>query len=1079
MREYRFDMSIGRKNAAGESIIMSEVSVPMEYCNTLTWRNIGPHRGGRVVSVAADPVDPLVFYFGSAGGVWKTWDGGEYWENISDGYFKTSAVGALAISESDRNVLYAGMGESCLAVPRFHWTSQADGVYKSTDAGKTWNNVGLIDTRHISRIRVHPTNPDIVYVAVLGHLEEPHHEKGVYLSRDGGGHWEKILYRCDTAGACDLSMDSNNPRILYAALWDAKRSYWESHSVGADTSIYKSSDGGNNWIELTDSPGLPVGLKGRIGITVSPARSDRVWALIEAKNGGLFRSDDAGMTWNTVSNNPDLTRRPHYYSHVFAHPKDPERVYVMSGNAWKSTDGGYTFKQMVTPHKDNHELWIDPKDPKRMIQSHDGGANVSFNAGDSWSSIYNQSTAEFYHLAVDEEFPYKVYGTQQDNTAICVPSRSHKGAIIGSDVYPVGSAESGHIAVRPDNSNIVYAGAIGSHQGAGAVLIRYDHHTGQVRIITIWPDLAGWKAKDRKYRFQWDFPIVISPHDPDILYAAGNMVFRSTDEGTSWIAISPDLTRNDLKPMENAGNSETTIFPHDVCTILSFAESPMQKGLFWVGTDDGIVQISKDHGKNWHDVTPKSMPEWSLVCKVEPSNHDPARAYISATRYKDGDYRPYLWKTEDFGNSWQEINDGISDVDFTRVVKEDIEVTGLLYAGTEGGTYVSFDDGNTWQSLKLNMPPVPIHDMVVKNDNLIVATYGRGFWILDDLGPLRQIDDNVLDSSVYLFKPSPYFRLLDEPSWRPDEKPVVGEKNYFISILGSPMTFREILTSDGRVERKFLNAGTNPPSGVIITYYLSDIPIGEISLSFQDADGSLITKFSNTSIDNANLRPLTTNLGSNQFVWDTRYPGSKLIAGDKALERVRTAPLAPPGTYSVILDTSDITLSQTFEIIKDPRVSSSQDELEQQFKLIKDVRDKVTEINEAVMKLRILRTQISKWGNRSKTPNNALDNASKSLFEKLGKIEQSMIQKASTGISKNFSSREGFFADALNIRMADLISTIEAADGSPTTQTYQVFDYVSKLADDKMSELDQIEKEDVPAFIELIHELEIPFIGEG
>ena len=1053
--------------------IAGSMKIDPGLLRSLRWRNIGPHRGGRVVAVAGDPSDSMVFYFGCAGGVWKTYDGGEYWENVSDGFFKTSAVGAIGVADSDPNVLYVGMGESCLAVPRFHWTAQADGVYRSTDAGNTWTNVGLKDTRHIARIRVHPQDPDLVYAAVLGHLEEPHHEKGVYRSRDGGSTWERVLFRSEKAGACDLTMDPSNPRILYAAMWDARRSFWESHSVGPDTSVYKTIDGGDTWTNLTDNPGLPEGLKGRIGIAASPAKTGRVWAVIEARDGGLFRSDDGGAAWEQVSDKPELTGRPHYYNHVFAHPQDPERVYVMSGSAWKSSDGGRTFTQMVTPHKDNHELWIDPGNPQRMIQSHDGGANVSFNGGASWSSIYNQPTSEFYHLATDTQFPYRVYGTQQDNTAISVPSRSHKGAIIGSDVYPVGSAESGQIAVRPDNSNIVYAGAVGSHPGAGPVLIRYDHDTGQVRIITVWPDLSGWRAKDRKYRFQWDFPIVISPHDPDVLYAAGNVLFRSTDEGTNWEVISPDLTRNDLTLMEEAGDPETTIFPYDLCAVLSFAESPVEQGVFWVGTDDGLVQLSRDEGKSWDNVTPDDMPEWSLVSKVEASLHDPASAYVAATRYKFGDYRPYLWKTDDFGKTWEKITAGISDIDFTRIIREDPQRRGLLYAGTEGGVYVSLDDGASWESLRLDMPPAPVHDMVIKDNDLVVATYGRGFWILDDLTPLHQITSHVTQSPAHLFKPRPSYRLLREPAWRPDEKPVPGEKNYFLAILGSPMTFNEASSPNGETVQNFLNAGTNPPDGVIVTYYLKEKPEDDVSLTFLDPEGQVIKRFSSISPAEAQEPPVSSDAGANRFVWDMRYPGVREIPGDDSLRRYPTAPLAPPGTYRVQLTVRGQTQSQSFEIRKDPRVSVAQDDLEAQFSFVVKIRDKVTEANDAAIRLREVQRQIQEWESRAQGRYDTVVEAARASKKKLSAIDDELIQKPQAR-SNEYASKRGFFSNALNTRLADLISTVETADGRPTRQSYEVFDYLSSLIDGQVEQLKQATDEDVPAFVELLHELNVP-----
>ncbi|RMF84965.1 MAG: glycosyl hydrolase, partial [Nitrospinota bacterium] len=811
-----------------------------DILQTLEWRCIGPHRGGRVVAVAGDPSDPAVFYFGAcAGGVWKTTDGGTYWENISDGFFQTAAVGALAVADSDPNVIYAGMGEACIRVD----VSHGDGVYRSTDAGKTWEHVGLNDTRHIARIRIHPHNPDLVYVAALGHIYGPNRERGIFRSQDGGKSWEQVLFRSEKAGAADLSLHPQNPRLLYAALWQVQRFPWSLESGGPESSLYKSTDGGDSWIELTSNPGLPTGIKGRIGVAVSPARPDRVWAIIEAEEGGLFRSDDGGATWERLSTDRNLLTRPWYYSHIFAHPQDPDTLYVLNVQCWKSTDGGRTFTEIPTPHGDNHDLWIDPRNPQRMIEGNDGGACVSFNGGDSWSTIYNQPTAQFYHVATDNQFPYRVYGTQQDNTAISVPSRSYKGAILWTDCYPVGSAESGHIVVHPQDPNLVYSGAIGSAPGGGGVLLRYDHRTGQVRIITVWPEIyGGWGAKDLKYRFQWTFPILISPHDPQVLYTAGNLVFRSTDEGTSWEAISPDLTRNDVSKMEPSGGpitKDTTGAEH-YGTIFAFVESPHEAGVFWAGSDDGLIHLSRDGGQTWENVTPPDLPAWTLISMIEPSPHDPATVYVAATRYRLDDFRPYLYKTNDYGKTWTRITSGIPAHDFTRVIREDPARRGLLYAGTETGVYISFDDGASWQSLQRNLPVVPIYDLVVKDNDLIAATHGRSFWILDDLTPLHQLNEQVTRSPLHLFSPRPAYRF---PPPIGSGRPGGPGKNYRLAS-GVPATFYERKTPEGETVRDLLDAGQNPPDGVIITYYLREEPEGEVTLTFRDAQGEIIKRFS-------------------------------------------------------------------------------------------------------------------------------------------------------------------------------------------------------------------------------------------
>ncbi len=646
----------------------SPIGVNSELLNGLEWRCIGPPRGGRVVAVAGDPVNPAVFYFGAcAGGVWKTYDGGTYWENVSDGFFETASVGAIDVSTADPNVIYAGMGEACIRIDVTH----GDGVYRSTDAGKSWQNMGLKDTRHISRVRTHPQNADLVYVAALGHAFGPNSERGIFRSSNGGRDWEHVLFKSEDAGAADLSIDPNNPRNLFASIWQTRRSFWNLSSGGPDSGLWRTTDGGDTWEDISGNPGLPEGPLGRIGVAVSPAQAGRVYATIEAKDCGIYRSDDNGDTWELMSDDRDLQGRPWYYQHIFADPQDANTCWILSYGAWKSIDGGKTFTQVTTPHGDNHDIWIDPNNTQRIIEGNDGGACVSYNGGDTFSTIYNQLTSQFYHLTTDDRFPYRVYGTQQDNSAISVPSRTVKGAIPWGDCYTVGSSESGYIALHPEDPNIVVSGAVGSSPGGGGNMLRYDHKTGQVRIITVWPELnTGYGAENMKYRFQWTYPIQFSPHNPDVLYATGNIVFRSTDQGSSWEPISPDLTRNDPTKMQPSGGPVTldTSGAETYCTIFAFVESAQEAGVFWAGSDDGLVNISRDGGETWTNITPPTLPEWSQIATIELSPHDPATAYVAATKYKLDDTRPLLYRTNDYGASWSEIINGIPEDDFTRSI---------------------------------------------------------------------------------------------------------------------------------------------------------------------------------------------------------------------------------------------------------------------------------------------------------------------------------------------------------------------------------------------------------------------------
>ena len=635
----------------------------------LEYRNIGPFRGGRSTACVGVPSQPMTFYFGATGGgVWKTVDGGVNWEPISDAFFKTGSVGAIAVADSDPNILYVGMGES----PIRGNVSHGDGMYKSMDAGKTWKHIGLDNTRQIARVRINPKNPDIVYVAALGHVWAPNDDRGVFRSKDGGKTWEKILFKSNKAGATDLILDPTNPNVIYANLWEVYRTPWDLESGGPASGMYKSTDGGDTWTEITRNPGLPKGVIGNSAITVSPVNPDRLWALVEAEDGGVFRSDNGGKTWAKTNEQRDLRQRAWYYTRIYADPMNLDTVFVLNVSFYKSNDGGRTFSNMGEPHGDNHDLWVSPNDSNRMINSNDGGATISFNGGKTWSTQDNQPTAQFYRVLADSDFPYNIYGAQQDNSTVRIPSRTSGFGIDKTDWYDVGGGESGWIAPSPKDSSIVYAGSY------GGLITRVDHRTGQVRNVTPWPDNPmGSPADVLHYRFQWNFPIVFSPHDPNTMYAGANVIFKSSNEGQTWKIISPDLTRNDKSKQGSSGGpitkDNTSIEYYD--TIFTVIESPVQKDLIWVGSDDGMVHVTADGGKKWDDVTPKGMPEWIQVNSIDALPFEGGTAYVAATMYKFDDYKPYLYKTTDFGKTWKKIVNGIPDNAFTRVIREDTKQT--------------------------------------------------------------------------------------------------------------------------------------------------------------------------------------------------------------------------------------------------------------------------------------------------------------------------------------------------------------------------------------------------------------------
>ena len=1052
--------------------------------DALRFRCIGPPRGGRVVATAGHPTESNVFYFGAvAGGVWKTIDGGHYWENISDGQFDVSSVGAIAVSEADPNVIYAGTGESTIRLD----VSWGDGVYKSTDGGDTWKNVGLRDSHHIGQVRVHPQNPDIVYVAALGHAFGPNDERGVYRSTDGGGSWERVLQVSDKAGAVDLCLDATNPRIMYASIWQVHRHFWELISGGPDSGLWKSTDGGDSWTNISRNPGLPQkGILGKIGVSVSPAQPNRVWAIIEAEGGksGVYRSDDRGANWEYLTDNQDLLNRPWYYLHIFADPQDPDTVYVNNLKMWKSIDGGRNWSDITTPHGDNHSLWIDPTDPQRMINGNDGGACVSFNGGETWSTIYNQLTGQYYHLDVDNRQPYFVYGTQQDNSSIAVPSATEKGAIPWGDCYPAGTGESGYIAVKPDDFNILFVGAVGSSPGGGGALQRYDHRTKQIRLVTVWPEpFSGFGAKAMKYRFPWTFPIVFSPHDSNVLYTCGNHVFRTTNSGSSWEIISPDLTRNDESKLEPSGGPLTldTSGAEHYCTISVFIESAHEAGVFWAGSDDGLIHISDDGGNSWRNVTPPDLPEWSLVTVIEPSAHEPSTVYMAATRYKLDDYGPYLFKTTDKGQSWQRLDGNFPPNEITRVLRADPARDGLLYVGTESGVFVSFDDGANWQRMPGNLPVAPVYDMLVKDGDLVVATHGRAFWILDDLTPLRQAAslNGGDDGAARLFTPRRTLRR-----WLPWSVDLSrGDGRNYALAFGQLITYRDEKDDSGQSVRRIIDGGENPPQGALIFYTLPE-GAEEVCLTVLDAEGNEIRSFGpkpaetdKEESDDPLVQYIAASAGLNRFVWNLRYADAEQLPGDAFTEKSTTGAFAPPGIYQARLTVDGESQTESFEIYVDPRVGSSQEELQDQFELWQEVNAKLTETHQAVKRLRRARERVKAMAETvgdstaDEETKRALQERSEQIAEQLGEVECQLVQPDAKVAFDRLRLQT-----MLNTKLHNLISVIASADERPPQQTYDVFEKLSTETDEQLDMLESILGESIADFNAAVQAANVPAV---
>ena len=996
--------------------------------NAMRWRGIGPYRGGRALAVAGVVGEPGVFYFGAAaGGVWKTSDSGATWTPIFDSQ-PMSSIGAIAVAASDPKTIYVGSGEGAL---RGNIT-YGDGVYKSTDGGKTWANIGLKDSRQIGALIVDPTNPNIVLVAAIGHAFGANAERGVFRTTDGGKNWVKVLYKDEHTGAIDVTFDPHDPHIVYAAMWQAQRQPWNFSSGGPGSGLYRSSDEGATWTELKGN-GLPDGILGRIDVSVSAADSKRIYAMIEAKDGGLYRSDDAGKHWALINQDGRIRQRAWYFSKIYADPKAVDTVYALNTGMLKSTDGGKSFSLTTAPHGDHHGLWIDPTDPNRLINANDGGATVSLDGGKTWSTLNNQPTAQFYHVAVDNQFPYWVYGAQQDNSNLTVASADDEGVIGPRDWFPAGGGECGFVVPDPRNPKIIYSDSENQ-------IVRFDKRSNESQDISAWPvDNSGHPAGELAHRFNWTSPLMLSPHDPDTMYAASEAVWKSTDHGHSWSIISPDLTRNDRSKQQASGGpltkDITSVEYYD--TIFSLAESPLQKGMLWAGTDDGLVQVTLDDGGHWSAVTPAGMPQWSSIDMVEPSRYASGIAYIAVDRHKLDDIQPYAYKTADGGKTWTSIAAGLPDGAVVHVVREDPVRRGLLYAGTERGVFVSFDDGGHWQSLQLNLPASPVHDLVVKGDDLVAATHGRAFWILDDLTPLRQVKPGMAADPVVLYAPQKAMRLHYPDAV--DSRPPVGE---------------------------------NPPAGALIDYYLASAPKGELTIDILDAQGKRLRHLSSTHSTKEVQPPewpdqivpndkIAAAQGMNRLVWDLRMQDPVQIPGAFYSGPTPRGPLVPPGQYQVKLMVAGVTRTEPLTVIADPRVPNSDAAIRAKTELALATEHDIDQLHRAVNAIRKTRSEFVRVQKAlsAHPADKALLADADALSKRLDPIEQTLMQVNMKGSEANLA-----FPGMLNEQFASFALSIDDADTPPTVQHLASYQSLHGQLEVQLGAWRQLQDAAIPAF---------------
>ncbi|MFI5228134.1 MAG: WD40/YVTN/BNR-like repeat-containing protein, partial [Gemmatimonadales bacterium] len=1007
------------------------------------WREIGPYRGGRSVAATGNPSRPNEFWMGTpGGGVFKSINAGQSWAPVTDKYFG-GTIGAIAVAPSAPDVVYVGGGE----YPIRGNVSHGDGVWKTTDGGKSWSFMGLGDTQQIADIVVNPTNPDLVYVGALGHVWAPNAERGVFRSKDGGKTWEKILFRNDSTGVVDLIMDPNDPNVLYAGLWQAGRTPWLLSSGGTGSGMFKSTDGGDHWTEITRNPGLPSGIWGNIGITVSAANSNRVWANIEADSGGVFRSDDAGKSWQLINTDRDLRQRAWYYTKIHADPRDTNVVYDNNVSFMISRDGGKTFRAVPGMHHgDSHDLWIDPKDHDRMVETDDGGAEVSVDGGKTWTDE-DYATAQFYHVIATTHFPYHVCGAQQDNSTLCGPSR---GSLDISDWVEAGGGESGWIAARTDDPDVVYAGSYGN------LLTRKDMRNGITVNVNPWPDNPmGHPAMDPKYRFQWTFPIITSTHDANVVYAGSNVVHKSTNGGRSWTVISPDLTYHDPATLGNSGGpitkDQTSVEYY--ATVFVINESPVTGKTLWSGSDDGKVYVTRDGGVTWTDATPKDMRKFTRVSSIDASKFGECIATVAANRYQLDDFHPYLWKTSDCGAHWTRIDAGLPANEFTRVVREDPERAGLLFAGTERGVWLSTDDGGHWQSLRLNLPIVPVHDLVFKNGDVVLATHGRSFYIMDDVSSLEQMSDAIERSDAHLFKPRDQVRIAGFGGFGGGGG--FGAANRPVTPENAPIH----------------PTGQNPPSGVVVQYWLKAAG-GTVGLELLEANGKLIRRYSSRDTTptpsegegggrrgGPPARAVTTTRGVNTFVWNMRYPDASSFPGMILWAASVTGPQVPPGSYKVRMTVNDAPVgTETFKILPDPRIKATLADWQAQSALALQIRDRFSEANDAVKEIRRIKAALAdRKGKLPATQAGEFAALSGAFATALTDVEDSLYQ------TQNRSEEDPLnFPIRLNNRVGALLGVVQSADGRPTQQSYQVYTVVSAELTKTMAKLKRVMDASLP-----------------